>query len=139
MNQIMPLGGGPKSSRPLRTVIGSFSIENRFDEVDAVKISGDSDAADNLELQYDGTGIVGDKFPSTQEQLANLSGGLALGTSATASTVTQGAETNTFAATATHDGTSYIVTDSGSGAGIDFFMLFNTDRQKANDVFIQLH
>jgi len=35
--------------------ICKFSIENRFDEVDVVKISGDSTAADNLEDVFDGT------------------------------------------------------------------------------------
>jgi len=37
-------------------VIALFSIENRFDEVNTVSISGDSTAADNLETMLDGTG-----------------------------------------------------------------------------------
>ncbi len=39
---------------------------------DAEAISGDSAAADNLELQYDGTGLTGDTFPATQSQLDNI-------------------------------------------------------------------
>lgn len=37
----------------VNTVLGQFSIENRFVEVDAVKISGDSAAADKLELMVE--------------------------------------------------------------------------------------
>ena len=54
------------------TVVGEFSIENRFDEVDVTKVSGDATAADNLELQYDTTGLTGDTFPSTQAQVGAL-------------------------------------------------------------------
>lgn len=43
-------------------------------EVDAVQISGDSTAADNLELQYDTTGLSGDTFPSSQAQVATVDG-----------------------------------------------------------------
>ncbi len=39
-------------------VIATFSIENRFAEVDVTAISGDSTAADNLEADYDGTGYA---------------------------------------------------------------------------------
>lgn len=39
---------------------------------DVTAISGDTTAADNLELQYDTTGLSGDTFPSTQAQLANI-------------------------------------------------------------------
>lgn len=55
------------------TVVGRpvayFSIENRFDEVDVTKISSDSTAADNLELQYDTTGLTGGTFPANQDQV----------------------------------------------------------------------
>lgn len=39
---------------------------------DVVQVSGDSTAADNLELQYDTTGLTGDTFPATQTQLGNI-------------------------------------------------------------------
>ena len=35
-------------------------------------INDDSTAAVNLELQYDGTGLTGDTFPATQQQLSNI-------------------------------------------------------------------
>lgn len=44
---------------------------------DVTQISGDSTAADNLELQYDTTGLTGDTFPSTQAQLNNIAVGSA--------------------------------------------------------------
>jgi len=43
-------------------VVGEFSIGRASANVTA--ISGDSIAADNLELQYDGTGLSGDTFPA---------------------------------------------------------------------------
>ena len=39
------------------TVIAHFSIQNRFEEVDVTRISGDTIAADNMEKEYDGTGF----------------------------------------------------------------------------------
>jgi hypothetical protein len=36
--------------------------------VDVGAVSGDATAADNLELQYDGTGLTGDTFPAKQSQ-----------------------------------------------------------------------
>jgi len=35
-------------------------------------ISGDTTAADNLEAQYDGTGLTGDNYPATQAQVAQI-------------------------------------------------------------------
>jgi len=89
-------------------------------------LGGDADALANLLAMYDGTGLSGDKFPVRQDQLAGLAGGLGVSTSAIASTVTQGTETLTYAATAAHDDTIYVVTDSGAAAGIDFYLTFNT-------------
>lgn len=39
---------------------------------DVVQISGDSTAADNLELQFDGTGLTGGTYPATQNQVSNI-------------------------------------------------------------------
>jgi hypothetical protein len=107
--------------------------------MNATKISGDETAADNLEAQFDGTGYLHDTAPATQIQLAGLSGGLAVPNVAESSTVTQGSETNTFAETATHDGTFYIVTDSGAGVGIDFFLQFDLGGEEARAVDFHLH
>jgi hypothetical protein len=57
---------------------------------------------------------------------------------AESSTVTQGTETNTYAATQTHDGTYYDVTDSGAGAGIDFYLQFDIG-EGASPVEFHLH
>lgn len=40
--------------------VGTFSIENRFTEVNVTAISGDTTAADNLEAVLDGNGITAD-------------------------------------------------------------------------------
>lgn len=47
--------------------IGSFDLKPV--EANAVQISGDAAAADNLELQYDTTGLSGDTFPASQSQV----------------------------------------------------------------------
>jgi hypothetical protein len=41
-------------------------------KTDVLAISGDTTAADNLELQYDTTGLTGDTFPATQSQVGNI-------------------------------------------------------------------
>jgi len=41
-------------------------------QVDTIQISSDATAADNLELQYDTTGLTGDTFPAAQLALATL-------------------------------------------------------------------
>jgi len=42
------------------------------DPVNVLQISGDATAADNLEAQYDTTGLTGDTFPATQAEIAAL-------------------------------------------------------------------
>jgi len=106
------------------TVVGEFSIENRFDEVDVTKISGDATAADNLELQYDTTGLTGDTFPSTQAQVGALptsgSGSLNIEISAdNASSPIKGVskvgtETGTFANTEADDGVYHVITHAAN-------------------------
>jgi len=91
--------------------VGAFSIERAGGALALIKagnlganvtqISGDTTAADNLELQYDTTGLVGDTFPATQSQLGALtvgSGGIAT-TANSGTTVTTGTETLTYTAT----------------------------------------
>lgn len=59
------------------TVLAHFSIENRFNEVDVTKISGDSTAADNLESACDNysatRGLAGTALPAAA---ADTAGGL---------------------------------------------------------------
>lgn len=105
-------------TQSISEVLCQFSIENRSNSLSAAALA-------NLEDQFDGTGYAHDTAPATQIQVAGLSGGLAVQATAGGSVVTQGAETNTFADTATNDGTEYIVTDSEAGVGIDFYLQFD--------------
>lgn len=67
-----------------------------------------------LEDQYDGTGITGDTFPSTQSQLSGLANvGSAVHRPANSYTLTTGTQTGgTFASTEELDGVYHIHTDS---------------------------
>ncbi|MCK5601493.1 hypothetical protein KAR91_06485, partial [Candidatus Pacearchaeota archaeon] len=55
----------------------AFDLDTAIQDVNTIQISGDSTAADNAELQFDGTGLTGDTFPATQAQVGNLSTGSA--------------------------------------------------------------
>ena len=50
----------------------AFDLDLAEQTVDVAKISGDATAADNLESQYDTTGLTGDAFPATQAQVGNI-------------------------------------------------------------------
>lgn len=52
------LSAATVDGQSVNAVLCSFSIENRSNEVNVTQISGDSTAADNLELDYDGTGYA---------------------------------------------------------------------------------
>jgi hypothetical protein len=100
---------------------------------DVTAISTDTIAADNLELQYDATGLSGDTFPATQAQVGNLAtGSAAISVSAESSTLTVGTEVGTFADTEALDGSYHEISDvggaldiyyqfdvGGSGVGVD--------------------
>lgn len=78
---------------------------------DVGSVSGDTTAADNLELQYDGTGLTGDTFPSTQAQVGNIATGTsAIGANAGGVVITTGTETGTYVNTQS-DGPLHIVED----------------------------
>lgn len=75
-------------------------------------ISADTTAADNMELQYDGTGLTGDTYPATQAAVGNLSTGSAsIAVAAGSDTVTTGTEVNTFAVTDEVDGVYHEISD----------------------------
>lgn len=102
--------------------IGSFSIDPVLANI--TEISDDVTAADNLESQYDTTGLAGDTFPSTQAQLNNISSGTAaINTVVTSVTVTTGVEVNTFADTVSLDGTVHEVNPSAGNT--EFYYEFN--------------
>lgn len=103
-------------------------------QVDAVEISGDSTAADNLEAQYDGTGIAGDNFPATQSQInqvANVSGvAKRAPESYVLTTGTQSA--NTVSATEELDGTRHEHTDAGGE--MELYYEFNIGSGSATEI-----
>jgi hypothetical protein len=98
-----------------------------LETVDAniVQVSGDTTAADNLELQYDGTGLTGDTFPATQDQVSRLSvsSGL-LNTRCESYTLTTGTQfSGTFEDTFTVDSVYHEHTDA-AGA-MELYYEFN--------------
>lgn len=82
---------------------------------DVTQISGDTVAADNLELQYDTTGLTGPTFPANQEQVGNLTSGTAAINTTAESFTKVGAEpeTNDYESTWAEDGVYHIVEDDG--------------------------
>ena len=109
------LDGAVIDGETVNASLANFSIENRFTNVQ--KISGDATAADNLELQYDTTGLSGDTFPSTQAAVGNLtSGSAAINTTAKDSpngfVITTGlSEANDEDSTHALDGTTHDLED----------------------------
>jgi hypothetical protein len=75
--QVVITTGTVNSVSVVGTVLAHFSIENRFNEVDVTKISGDSTAADNLESACDNysatRGLAGTALPAAA---ADAAGGL---------------------------------------------------------------
>lgn len=75
--QVVITTGTVDSVSVVGTVLAHFSIENRFNEVDVTKISGDSTAADNLESACDNysatRGLAGTALPAAA---ADAAGGL---------------------------------------------------------------
>lgn len=100
---------------------------------DVTAISTDTVAADNLELQYDTTGLTGDTFPATQQQVGNLAtGSAAISVSAESRVLTTGSEVNAVTDTEALDGTYHEISDAagamdiyyqfdvtGNGVGVD--------------------
>jgi len=91
----------------------AFDLDTATQGVDLVSISGDSTAADNLEAQYDTTGLTGDTFPGTQGQLSSITNvGSAINKPAASYTLTTGTQSaNTYAATEALDGLRHEHTD----------------------------
>ncbi len=83
-----------------------YSGTTNLPQVDTASISDDSTAANNLELQYDTTGLSGDTFPATQAQVGSIgvgSGALNKETLA-APVVAYGDITGAYTATQLQDG-----------------------------------
>jgi hypothetical protein len=97
--------------------------------VNVTKISGDTTAADNLELQYDGTGLSGVTFPATQAQIGNISTGSASVSTTASSTASSvptvlGTPTNTYADTTQKNATYHSWAADGNN-DIEFAYNFN--------------
>ncbi len=82
---------------------------------DMTAISGDTVAADNLEAQYDGDGLIGDTYPFTQAAGAALGGGLSILTTMASATAILG-DSNNLANASTSDDSRWTADDNGSGA-----------------------
>ena len=95
------------------TVPTTTTVTNEV-TADAVKISGDATAANNVEATYDGTGYTDDSAPATQEQVGRLTSGSAAINTIAESFTKSGAEpeTNTYTSTAALDGVYHIVEDA---------------------------
>lgn len=87
-------------------------------------ISGDVTAADNLESQYDSTGLTGDNFPATQAQIGSLAVGAGgISVTAESATITTGTETLSYTATHSLDGSYHELEPSGGNT--DFYYQFD--------------
>ena len=116
--------------------------------VDVAAISGDTTAANALELQYNGTGLSGDPYPATQAQIGNIaSGSAAISTIATSVVITTGSETGDYEDTWQLDETYHIVLDAGDvtefyyefnvgSTGVPTTILWNGYAQGNNDTFL---
>jgi len=110
----------------------SWGLENRYSDVQA--ISGDKTAADNMELQYDTTGLTGDTFPATQAQLGNITNtGAAVNKPASSYVLTTGVQASgTVATTETLDQVYHQHTDT-AGA-MELYYEFNVGAGKPTSV-----
>ena len=85
------------------------------------RADADETAVDNLELQYDTTGLIGDTFPLRQDQGASISGGLAVRANMVSPvTVIAGSEQNIANTTASN---GFYWTGDDDGAGAEFIFL----------------
>lgn len=100
--------------RPKITAGETLTVSSGVGSANALQISGDSTAADNLEAMYDGSGYTNDLAPATQRQVGNLaSGSAAISTVASSYTLTTGTQSSgTISDAETKDGTRHEHTDT---------------------------
>jgi len=91
-------------------------------DANALAISGDTTAADNLELQYDTTGLAGDTFPATQAQIGAISVSGAFNNETSDSYVlTVGTQTaNLYTDTVALDGVRHTHTSTGNAIDVEY-------------------
>lgn len=86
-------------------------------KADAVEISGDATAADALESQYDGTGLIGSTYPAYQAQVRDIATVSAAQNAVAGSfTKTYGTETDTYANTQLANGTYHRIAAENAGS-----------------------
>lgn len=103
----------------LATAQANYAPAKAGDSMDVLSISGDSVAADNLESQYDGTGLTGDSYPSSQAQVGNIAtGSSAVSTISTGQLLTTGTEVNDYTDTDTKNGVYHEISDAAGSLDI---------------------
>lgn len=104
--------------------IDIFAVDMGLSNVSAniEQISGDSVAADNLESQYDTTGLSGDTFPASQGQISAISAsGSFNNETADSYVLTTGTQSaNTFSDTAPLDGVRHEHTDDAGAMELEY-------------------
>lgn len=114
-----------------------------------VSLSGDTAAADNLESQYDTTGLVGNNFPATQAQIASITNiGSAVSIAPSSYNLTTGTQSGgTYTDTAALDGAHHEHTGSTAmdlyyqfviGSGVPASVLF-TGYLNGNNDDLEVH
>lgn len=125
----------------LATAQALYAPSKAGDSMDILSISGDTTAANNLELQYDGTGLSGNTFPATQSQLNNVANvGSAthkpVKPSPNGFTITTGGtETGTEDNTTALDGTYHQIQDSAGT--LDVYYEFTIGSGTPNSVYFE--
>jgi len=101
----------------------TFTVANQVDS-NAVAISGDTTAADNLEATYDGTGYTDDEAPAKQSQLSSIANvGSAVHKPSSSYTLTTGTQSaNLYTDTEALDGVRHTHTDIANS--IDLYYEF---------------
>ena len=93
------------------------------------KISDDATAADNMELMYDGTGLVGENFPSYQAQLSQIAvtGSAVNSTYDNWTNTTANVVAGTADSTLARDGQYYQLEDVGGVLSVDIEFQVGSD------------
>lgn len=108
------------SGGAITNVLTTTDVTNQV-SADVTAISGDTTAADNLELQYDTTGLSGGTFPATQDQISNIANtGAAINKVAAGATINTGTQTNTYTATHNLDGTYHELAHAAGSLDVDY-------------------
>jgi len=105
----------------------------------AIAVSGDATAADNLEAMFDGTGYTNDAAPATQEQIGNIANvSAATNKPASSYTLTTGTQTvGTFASTAAFDGSPH--THTSTAGALDLYYEFLIGAGVPTDVVLHTY